>query len=468
MIRHRRLLAIALATLLVAAGCTRSEDEVQTGSDGSEAGSEQAEETEEPSGDFGSLEGVCGDGDASGATAQGVTDDEISISTFSDTGFAGRPGLNQELFDTAQVFAQWCNDAGGINGREIVVNERDSALTEVTQRMTEACREDFMIVGGGAVFDDTGQETRLSCLLPKIAGYVVTPAAREADLLVQPIPNALETTFRGIQLYLDDAFPESGDHVGYMTGNLPALTVVNDQTMEVGESVGWETVYNGTYNVTGETSWVPFAQELESNGVRGLNYTGEPENLAALLQALANIGYELDWIHAGANHYDEGLIETAGDLASNVYVNNLTVPFELAGDDHPAMQQFLDMFEEYAPDGTARATLAVNAMSAWLLFATAAGECGSELTRSCVFENAMATEEWTGGGIHAPTNPGSGETSECFVALQGGGDGFTIPEDFEANQGIFNCKPENVFELEGDYGTGARLEDYGLSIDDLE
>jgi hypothetical protein len=456
--------------LLVVSGCTRGEDEVETGSEGSDGGSgEPAEDGgEAPEGDFGSLEGVCGDGDASGSTAQGVTDDEIAIATFSDPGFAARPGLNQELFDAAQVFSQWCNDAGGINGREIVVHERDAALTEVPPRMTESCREDFMMVGGGAVFDDTGQETRLSCLLPDIAGYVVTPAARGADLLVQPIPNGLETTFRGVQLYLDEAFPESGENVGYLTANIPATVVVNDQTIEVGESVGWTTVYNGTYNAAGETSWVPFAQELQSNGVRGLNYTGEPQNLAALLQALADIGYELDWIHAGANHYDQGLIETAGSLANNVYVNNVIVPFELAGDEHPATEQYLELFEEYLPDGKARATLAINAFSAWLLFATSATECGTELTRSCVFENAKAVEEWTAGGLHAPTNPGSGQSSECFVPLQGAEDGFVVPEDLEANEGIFNCSPDNVFELEGDYGTGAKLEDVGLSIDDLE
>ena len=41
----------------------------------------------------------------SGSPAQGVTPAEIKIGTISDPGFAGRPGLNQELFDTATVFA---------------------------------------------------------------------------------------------------------------------------------------------------------------------------------------------------------------------------------------------------------------------------------------------------------------------------------------------------------------------------
>ena len=45
------------------------------------------------------------------------------------------------------------------------------------------------MVGGGAVFDDTGVKDRLECMLPDIAGFVVTPVARGSDLLIQPLPN---------------------------------------------------------------------------------------------------------------------------------------------------------------------------------------------------------------------------------------------------------------------------------------
>ena len=40
-------------------------------------------------GGFGDLEAVCQEGDASGATEQGVTDTEIKVSTVSDKGFDG-------------------------------------------------------------------------------------------------------------------------------------------------------------------------------------------------------------------------------------------------------------------------------------------------------------------------------------------------------------------------------------------
>src|SRR5687768_1099400 len=117
----RRWIVVVMVLSLIAAGaCSRDEGEQETGGGGDDPSS-QTEPAAQSGGSFGDLDEVCSDGDASGSTAQGVTDDEIVIGTVSDPGFAGRPGLNQELFDAAKVFSEWCNEAGGINGREIKV-----------------------------------------------------------------------------------------------------------------------------------------------------------------------------------------------------------------------------------------------------------------------------------------------------------------------------------------------------------
>jgi len=462
----KRWLAVLVVAILAAGACGRSDDEEEAGTGGEETETTEAE-AEAGAGDFGDLQDVCSEGDASGSPAQGVTDSEIAVATVSDPGFAGRPGLNQELFDAAKVFASFCNDAGGINGREIVVHERDARLTEFTQRVVESCREDFAMVGGGAVFDDTGQEERLECLLPTIAGFVVTSQAKAADLTVQPVPNVLDQILVHAQRYAAEQFPESVDHVGYLTGNVPATVLVNRQKIEAGEGLGFETVYNGQYNAAGESTWTPFAQAIESNGVRGLQYTGEPENLGKLLQAISEIGYELDWVTADANHLDQKLIDSGGSAARNVFISGAVVPYTRA-DENPATQQYLDLFEEYLPDGKSEAYLGFQAFSAWLLFATAAKECGAELTRRCMFENAQGVRDWTGGGLHAATQPGSGEIGGCSVLTEATPEGFVVPEDFEPNEGIFFCDPENVYNLEGDYGRGVTLEDVGKSIEDLE
>ena len=47
----------------------------------------------------------------------------------------------------------WCNEQGGINGREIVGNYYDATITEVNNAMTQACGEVFMLVGEAWALD---------------------------------------------------------------------------------------------------------------------------------------------------------------------------------------------------------------------------------------------------------------------------------------------------------------------------
>ena len=463
------VVALLASSALIASACTRSDGEVEAGS------SESTTTTESGSGstggagegDFGDLSEVCGPGDASGATAQGVTDDSIQVGTISDAGFSGRPGLNQELWDAAEVFVAWCNDAGGINGRKLEVVERDAKLSEYKQRITEACAEDFMLVGGGGVFDDTGQVERVSCLLPEIPAYQVSPQSRDSDLIVNPLPRGLDSLDIGGLNYLDETFPDSTDSVGFLTGTIPSTVFIDAQLQEGAEALGWEKVYEAQYNPAGESSWTPFAQAIKSAGVRGLVYSGEPENLAALQQALADIDYELDWTLAGNNALDAGFIEIGGDAVSNVFISPNMVPPFMASE-NPATQQYLDLFEEHLPDGKSEAGLGYNAFSAWLLFATAVKECGSEVTRSCVWDAASSITEWTGGGLHGQTNPGEGIPSTCVIIVEGTPDGFVVPEDFEPNEGLYDCSEDNVIDLEADYGEGVSLESVGKSLDDLQ
>src|SRR5690242_21367128 len=137
-------------------------------------------------GDFGSLKGVCGSGNASGATARGVTATDIHIGVTADPGAAAAPGLEQEFFDTADGFSKWCNAAGGINGRKIVVDKLDAKLFNVGQVTSQACQQDFFLVGNGNAFDSAGVKIREGCKLGQIPAYVVSPQAVDAKYEVQP------------------------------------------------------------------------------------------------------------------------------------------------------------------------------------------------------------------------------------------------------------------------------------------
>jgi ABC-type branched-subunit amino acid transport system substrate-binding protein len=91
-------------------------------------------------GDFGSLKAICGPGDASGGTGRGISSTEIKIGTMADPGNSAVPGLGQEFFDGGTAFVNWCNKAGGINGRHIVLTKYDAKLFDAAQQMIDACQ----------------------------------------------------------------------------------------------------------------------------------------------------------------------------------------------------------------------------------------------------------------------------------------------------------------------------------------
>jgi ABC-type branched-subunit amino acid transport system substrate-binding protein len=452
-------MAAGMALTLIVGACGRDDEEAAptTTVDGPETTVPAAVGLD--AGAFGDLGVVCGpapEGMALTDSDVGVTADSIQVSTFSDPGFVGRPGLNQELFDTAEAFTAWCNEKGGISGRRIELQLRDAMLTQFQQRIIEACSEgDFMMVGGGAVFDDTGQAERLACGLPTVAGYVVTKAASAADLTYQPAPNPTERMQAGDLQYLGEKFPESTTKVGAITADVATTMMIAGRNVDGLEQMGWTVVYNDTFPAAGVDTWRIYVESMRAAGVRGLLWIGDPVNLAKLLAEADAVGYEFDWVRGDPNNYDLKLLADAGDAAEGFHVVTGVPPFlDGAAEPGSAGAQYVELIERY-DEGGVQALLGLQGLSSWLLFATAVRDCGADVTRDCVFEKIGQQTAWTGGGLHAPADIASGRSSSCFASLVVKNGAFVLA-DIETTDGIFNCDPDNMLELDGDYGDGAK------------
>ncbi|HVX16994.1 MAG TPA: ABC transporter substrate-binding protein [Acidimicrobiales bacterium] len=486
--RHRRVVSLVLVVVVLVAvtACTRPKDQVEIGaapSAGSGSGTQTGATTSSggngggnsvdqaiANGDFGTLKQVCGGGKTAKVApgTPGISGDTISLGVFSDPGSQVRPGLNQELFDTSDVFTAWCNSLGGVNGLKLKANHHDSALFNVKTEMIKACQQDFFLVGGGAVFDDTGESTRLECLLPNVPGYVVTFRARGADLVVQQSPGGNTAIDLGMARMLNDKFPDAKNHVGFLTGNLPSLTSVNGQYKEAGQHFGWKVVYNDLYPATGASTWVPYAQKMKQAGVKGLWYTGEPENLGKLIAAFGTLDYKLDWVAAAANEYDVKLLQNAGSALASVpaFVQINYAPFD-EQPPAPTMAEYQALYKKFKPNGKSHAALGENSMSAWLLFATGLRKCAT-VDRKCVFEALKSIKGWDAGGLQAPADPAHNNVpGQCFAVMRASPDGFSLVK-WHANHGIYNCDAKNVVALKGKYGEGATLASVGKSMADLK
>jgi hypothetical protein len=398
-------------------------------------------------GDFGSLKGVCGPGKATGATAQGVTDTSIDVGTMSDPANTMIPGINQDLFDTSTAFVKWCNDAGGIAGRKINVHLRDGKLFAVPARMIDACAQDFSLVGGGNGFDDAGVDQRIKCGLPDLPAFNASDKARDSGLMVQV--DVQPTTEQDMSLFQGalHSFP-GAMKAGYLVFNVPGAVSNGNRYQAGATKLGYTTVFNEVFPALGMDDPLSYVQRMKAANVDVLMYSGDASNLARLEKAMQTAGWYPKAILASPNLYDKVLIADGGDALKNTWVSIDKFPFELASK-NGATKQYLDIMATDDPSGQIGA-LGLDSWNAWLLFATSARDCGSDLTRACLLSKASSHADWTGGGLTAiaSTSATNRQMAECYMDLQATASGFVQDPGFlPANSGSFNCSAANVIKL---------------------
>jgi hypothetical protein len=174
------------------------------------------------------------------------------------------------------------------------------------------------------------------------------------------------------------------------------------------------------------------------------------------MRAVREVGYEPELILQEANNYSDLLLNS--DVAEGVVLRTNITPFEEA-DRSAAIADYLAIMESENPEGKV-AALGATSMSSYLLFAVGANACLAEndgvLERQCVLGKVNEIEGWTGGGLHAPSNPGTNRPSECTLLLQIVDGQFTrlFPElgsDDDVADG-YACDPSWLMEMTGDYG----------------
>jgi hypothetical protein len=457
-----RSIAALAAVALIAAGCGRSGS---TGAQVTASAKSTSAGAAAGSANFGNLTNVCHAGNASGAPDQGVTAAQIKVGVLTDIGYTKDP----QLVNAAKVFTSWCNAAGGIDGRKLVADMHDTQLLQVVQAMTGACGSDFVLAGGSAGLDGLAVRTRLQCLLPDFTAQTVMAQNVNSGLQVDPIDQAHSySSFAGYYRWLiKQAYPGSANALGILSGQstiTEPLDAIAAQTMQ-GE--GGSVIYNQQYPIVGVTDWTPYAEAIKNKGVKGLTFYGTVQQLAAVEQAITNLGYQLDWIDANTDAYGTGFIQIAGKSLSvqHNYADLAAVyPVEKAAA-NPATEQVIRLFAKYAP-GQPVTLQVLQAFSAWLIFAVSAETCGADLTRKCVYDAAVKQIAWSGGGLTAPVNLAQPNSPpSCFNVEQATPTGW-VPASFGANDSAYRCG-EPVLRVHG-IAQPVTLADVGKTLSDLK
>lgn len=462
--RHHRLVrvgAVAASVLLVATGCSSDrEDPPPTTEETTGASAELPTDT------FGDLESPCGEGDASGATDQGVTDDSITIGYGDDKGFTATPGLNQEMGDAMAAFIQWCNSQGGINGREIEGNRYDAAIFNTAQVMKESCGQDFMLVGQGFGLDENAEPERIKCKMPTVSGYTISPAAAMGPMHYQAVPGPVDEFNPATQQILLDNFPEF-DNVGMVNSDSPAVAQGLARYFNNFESLGAKADDCGVeLKSAGGDNYRAIVQKYKECGVTAMfSFTPPSPPLYSFLEAAHVEGVDVPFA-TEATWYNEAVSDAnVGDLTEGVMVGMQFQPFENA-DEVPAVADYLAIMNEY---GGVKALLGMQTASSFLLWATVAKECGSDLTRQCMVDGLSKVTTWTGGGLHAESNPGDNRTPVCGILTKVTGD--TYEQIIPDAKGDYFCvdkaRPGTPEELGGIELTDDRIATKYLTDDVL-
>jgi ABC-type branched-subunit amino acid transport system substrate-binding protein len=394
---------------------------------------------------FGTLPSPCGKGHATGATEQGVTNTTINVAYGDDRGFSGIPGLDQEMGDAVKSMIAWCNAQGGINGRKLVGDYYDAAITNVGTVMSQACKKDFMLVGEGFALDGVAEGTRLGCNLAAVPGFTVAPVVANAYEMYQASPNPADYSPVSSAYEIKKLFGAKVQKAGEYNSTLSTQQASMAKAVQAYTQAGWKFVncpFQINYN--GEANYTPFVQKLQSCGAQIVYNDSTPgPTLYGALEAQNQIGYNPIWVEdSGAYTQAFAQWNTAG-LGNNVYVRLSYEPLE-AAKVVPAVAQYLAIVHKY---GGHVSQLGEQSTSSFLLWATEAKACGSTLTRQCMINHLAQVTNWTGGGLNASGNPAKNLPPNCGLLMKLSGTKWV--QAYPKKLGSFDCSSKYIAQNTG-------------------
>jgi Periplasmic binding protein len=393
---------------------------------------------------------ICESGPGGTSSVRGVGKNTINIAVFNDASNTEVPGLEKEFPQFATAFARWCNASGGIDGRHIVIDNRDAALFNAAQVTNESCQSDFMAVGGGMALDAPAVPVREKCGLGQITGYTVSDASDSATLQVNPSGTNAKLLAAGWFATLAKKYPQAVKDAAMGGENNPSVLEPEQKYADAAEAMGWK-VQDFQIAPIEVTDWTPYVQQLATKGYQAV-WPSDSGNITPYFQAMNTAGYNPAFVALGVQFYAQSTIEGMKGLhLPPVYVETGWWPLEMASQ-NPSTEQLIKVMHTYAK-GDAVDFDDEEAAEAWLLWAKDASACGASLTVSCVLNAAATQKNWSAGGIEAPVaqltmsneNP---QPSPCFALLAAKPSGFVYDKAVtQPTESIWNCSPKNVYKL---------------------
>ena len=366
---------------------------------------------------------------------------------------AGAPVSTRRCTTPPWPSPTWCNEHGGILGRELVVDDADAKLFEYEaahHRRLRPRTSPWSAAAPCSTRTPTASASAAACRTSPATSC--RSAAARADLQVQPLPNPVDQVAAGRYQAAKAQFPDGIEHYGIMT-RAPRRRSCSCATSSssVAEGLGFTVDYQDRVTRPGRDRLGQLRQRDQGQGHqdprvrrparRPRRPSTRPSRHAGLPPGRASC--------SAPTSTTAPTPRRRGAIAGNIFIQSAFHPFELAAD-NKATQDYLDLMEQYNPDGKI-ALLGTQGAVGWLLFAQAATECGSDLTAECLSSRRRPRRTGPAAGCTRRRRPGNDEPSPCFLVLDLDADGFFYNEEVTAptdGDGLYNCDPENVARRE--------------------
>jgi len=349
-----------------------------------------------------------------GNTDVGVTSNSITLANVSLlTGPV--PGLFKGAKDGTQAFFNYMNSQGGVCGRQLKLDARDDQF-DVNQNKAQyedAISKDFGFVGSFSVVDQGGSSALQAH--PDVPDVAYALSHEHSNLPNNFSPQPLPAGWRlGSLNYFKAKFgPDVISHMAILIEDAQSAKDAAAGEQKAAESVGYKFVYSRVVEPT-EANFTSDVVSMQQKGVKGIMMTGEVGAFVRVAKAMKQQNFSVPFAKWSANAYDPAFVTSDAAPATNGSIIDQQLAMFQGEDAIPEVQLFNKWLKQvggkpdiFAAFGWESARLFVQALTA----------AGPKPTRANVMAQLKGIDNFDGNGMLAPAGPASKRPPTCFIVI---------------------------------------------------
>lgn len=350
------------------------------------------------------------------ASAPGVTPTSITIGQIADIS-QPVPGLFKSAQVGIQAYAAYINAQGGIYGRKLIVDSRDTAFNPSTIQ-TEAqdiSAHDFAFVGNYTLFDVAAKPAIDAAKIPNIGVPIGAALANDPNTW-SPVPSGNNDAALGPFEYFKQTDPSAMQNIGVIyAAATPSAQEAYTVLQAVAGHLGMKITYARGFQAN-ETTFDADVLKMKAAGVKFVWFDGPDNYTATLNREFAQQNFKpISYMTAG---YGGNLIKLGGPAVEGVYLPLQTALF--LGQDAKAVP-VVATFDKYMNQIDATDSIASWGATSWAsgaLFVQALKNAGQNPTRVSLEAALNKITNFDANGLVAPANPAANIPAACWLLAQ--------------------------------------------------